>query len=901
MKQIVAAILAAMALFACFTDRPLKDDTDTGTAAGAAIPTVIAEPEAGAAAAAEDGAGGKEEAQADTGRTVPFDEWLKAGPLPLPSPAFDEGSDSARAGAFLDAQWLDRKAWPGSGCSGPWLPGTAIEWEAFSPDNGIIEAEEPRDNARARVVFLTAYLEIRKWQKITLKARGNRPFALFVDGEEKARSLVFPGEGKEPAEKTASLPLTLGKHRIVVKSIDLPGGHVPAWSLGAEARGEAGTISLSLSPRRSFTDLFESGNLSSLGSFALSPDGKLLALSLSEKKPGARTQVRDIVFLEMPSGREVDRLSGMGGGSSLAWSPDGKNLAFKSQGKLLRYDPASRTVRTIMEKTGGLGRYVWSPDSRFIYYRQTGSGKEKKDSQYVRLEGAYSRLSDYSETATLQMVSLDGGIRHALTRKGKFAIEGFAVSPDGNSIAFVKRFPVPERPYFATEFRILDLRGGGERLVLTTSFPFENWPANLAWSPDGRKIAFTGPPAQVTKEGKAVDHNYFETDLWVLDVETAALVRLSGSFDDSVVAPLFWSPADGKIYFIAHRRTRKHLARIAADGSGEIELLEQGPAVVSSMAPAADGSAAVFAGSSVENPATLHFADLGDWEEKRVLDPNDAFMKGMQLGPWERWDFVNSRNQALDGFLFYPPGFDAARRYPLVVYFYGGASPEMERFSITYYHWIPANGYMLYVVNPVGAVGYGEAFSDLHVNDWGKLAAADIIEGVEKLLDEKTFIDRKRIAAYGGSYGGFMTLSLITKTDLFKASCSLYGIANLASYWGSGIWGYTYGDTAMAQSFPWNRRDLFVEHSPLFHADKVRSALLLMHGTSDTNVPSVESEQMFTALQVLGKDVAYVRFPGQGHGIAGSRKIYYEHRRMMLEWFDKYLKDQPEAWEERWK
>ncbi|MBU1708093.1 prolyl oligopeptidase family serine peptidase, partial [bacterium] len=120
-------------------------------------------------------------------------------------------------------------------------------------------------------------------------------------------------------------------------------------------------------------------------------------------------------------------------------------------------------------------------------------------------------------------------------------------------------------------------------------------------------------------------------------------------------------------------------------------------------------------------------------------------------------------------------------------------------------------------------------------------------------------------------------------------------------YWGGGIWGYTYGDIALAQSFPWNRRDVFVDKSPLFHADKIKTPLLLLHGIDDVNVPVLESEQMFTALKVQGKEVAYVRFPGEDHGIAGKFENYITHREMMLEWFDKYLKGQPDAWDARYK
>jgi dipeptidyl aminopeptidase/acylaminoacyl peptidase len=198
-------------------------------------------------------------------------------------------------------------------------------------------------------------------------------------------------------------------------------------------------------------------------------------------------------------------------------------------------------------------------------------------------------------------------------------------------------------------------------------------------------------------------------------------------------------------------------------------------------------------------------------------------------------------------------------------------------------------------------VGHTHATSDLHCNDWGLKAGQDIIEGVNKVLKAKPFIDPERIGCYGGSYGGFMTMSLITRTDLFKAACSLYGISNLASYWGGGIWGYTYGDTAMAGRYPWTHPEFFVERSPLYQAHKVKAALLLLHGEADVNVPSLESEQMFTALKVLGKEAAYVRFKGEDHGISGKRSNLLAHRSMILEWFDKHLKGQPEGWDARWK
>jgi dipeptidyl aminopeptidase/acylaminoacyl peptidase len=137
-------------------------------------------------------------------------------------------------------------------------------------------------------------------------------------------------------------------------------------------------------------------------------------------------------------------------------------------------------------------------------------------------------------------------------------------------------------------------------------------------------------------------------------------------------------------------------------------------------------------------------------------------------------------------------------------------------------------------------------------------------------------------------------------TDRFAAAVDLFGISNLASYWGDGVWGYTYGDVAGHGSYPWNAPDLYAGNSPLFRADRIHTPLLLLHGMADVNVPTHESEQLYAALQVLDRPVELVLFPGEDHGISGTWTNRVEHRTMMLEWFDRFLKDQPEAWRHRW-
>jgi len=293
---------------------------------------------------------------------------------------------------------------------------------------------------------------------------------------------------------------------------------------------------------------------------------------------------------------------------------------------------------------------------------------------------------------------------------------------------------------------------------------------------------------------------------------------------------------------------------------------------------------------------------LLDREEARpreIHDPNEEFLSRLRLVEPEDFRFLNKTGVRIDGWL-YKPLDPPEGKLPLIVYYYGGATATPEACYWTH-QYLCAQGYALYVVNPRGAGEYGRRFADSHVNDWGARATGDIIEGVERLLETHPELDRKRVGCWGGSYGGFTTMDLVSRTDLFAAAVSLYGISNLASYWGGGTWGWTYGDMAMARNFPWNNPEFFLRRSPLFRADKIRTPLLLLHGLADVNVPALESDQMFTALKVLGRTVEYVAFAGEDHGISGSRKSRTEHRVMMLEWFDRFLRDQPEAWRARWK
>ncbi len=275
--------------------------------------------------------------------------------------------------------------------------------------------------------------------------------------------------------------------------------------------------------------------------------------------------------------------------------------------------------------------------------------------------------------------------------------------------------------------------------------------------------------------------------------------------------------------------------------------------------------------------------------------------KDVSFGKCKDWDFISKAKRVIKGRLYYPPNFDKNKKYPCIVYYYGGTSPVTREFGGRYpKNWYASHGYIVYVLQPTGAIGFGQKASSAHVNDWGKITSEEIIEGIGKLVKEHKYIDAKKIGSMGASYGGFLTQYLATQTDTIAAFISHAGISDLSSYWGVGEWGYLYSGIASAESFPWNRKDLYIGHSPLYMVDRIKNPILLLHGDSDNNVPPGESYQMYAALKLAGKEASLITFKGQKHFILEYTKRL-RWMRTIIAWFDKWLKDEPEHWNEMYK
>jgi dipeptidyl aminopeptidase/acylaminoacyl peptidase len=454
-----------------------------------------------------------------------------------------------------------------------------------------------------------------------------------------------------------------------------------------------------------------------------------------------------------------------------------------------------------------------------------------------------------------------------------------------------------------TEIRSIDLATTADTLMAVMPAGWESRPRALTVSPDGSQLAFIGPPEQVV-EGRA-GRNILQTAVWLLDLSTGEMTKISGDSSYAFTLRgsdrLVWAD-DDRLLAAVTDRTGSGLAEVVRDADGRWQVARLsgvGDDVAESIAIAAAGTRAAAVLSNPVRPRRLELLDLAGGSAVMLEEPNRILQDTWVLAPVADASFVGPSGDTIDAWWLEPTETFDDGKTPLVVYYYGGGTPRMRTFSFDF-QFFAANGYAVLVLTPRGALGFEPSFADSHVNDWGPRSSADILAGVDAFLEAHPEIDEERIGIYGGSYGGFMTAYLLTVTDRFAAAVDLFGISNLASYWGDGAWGYTYGDVAGYGSFPWNAPEIYAGNSPLFRADKITTPLLLLHGMADANVPTHESEQLYAALQVLDRPTELVLFPDEDHGISGTWTNRVDHRTMMLEWFDLHLRGQPEAWQYRW-
>ncbi|MDE6533304.1 MAG: prolyl oligopeptidase family serine peptidase [Muribaculaceae bacterium] len=693
-------------------------------------------------------------------------------------------------------------------------------------------------------------------------------------------------------KKTDSNKLTLrpATHNIAIRYISTPGSCGDSLKVELRNDGNAG-LALRTDGKRRFTldDVLHGSRITSA---SISPDGKyMIAAYVTTRRGGASSQIYKVVGLT--DGTSVAQTS-----NPIRWLPTGSRYYFTRDnvdGRELVAIDASTGVENVVAQV--LPDNAWptvTPDEKSVILVSSQEGRKEDSGVYQVLEPE-DRQPGWRNRSSISVLDIASGVVRPLTF-GNCNVYLNDISDDSGKILFsTTKSRLDRRPTTVMSLYSLDIK----TMSVDTIVVSDGFIGQAKFSPDAGKVIVAGSPEALGGIGKNLPEgripSMVDNQLFLIDIASGDIRPLTRDFNPSV-SGFSWSRADGMVYFNAEDRDKVNLFRLDP-ASGKTTRINVPEENVGGFSVADNGRTMIWYGESASSPLSLYSLDTKTLKSRLIDRPKAERLENVQLGKCEAWDFVNSRGDSICGRFYLPPDFDPSKKYPLIVNYYGGCSPTSRNFESRYPHnAYAAQGYVVYVIQPSGATGFGQEFSSRHVNTAGEGVAQDIIEGTKKFCRQHPYVDDKKIGCIGASYGGFMTQYLQTVTDIFAAAISHAGISDHTSYWGEGYWGYSYSEVSMAESYPWSNPDLFVKQSPLYNADKIHTPLLFLHGDKDNNVPVGESIQMFTALKLLNRPTAFVAVADQDHHILDfDKRIKWQDT--IFAWFARYLKDDPTWWE----
>ena len=625
----------------------------------------------------------------------------------------------------------------------------------------------------------------------------------------------------------------------------------------------------------------------------LSADGQFVCVSYQTTDRGGNTrwnyELRDV-----KSGRLISQPS-----RNPRWMP--KSIAWLEEEKegshrvLYKVDPKTG-VRTRFAYDIPEGSYTVAPTEDYLVFTLEEEGP-KEDKEVFEILEMDDRQPGWRKRNYLAKYDIKTGITQRITfgNKGEYLYD---ISQDGSKLLVISnRSRLTKRPTTVSDVFVMD----AQTLKVDTLLSGAEFLGSGSFSPDGSQILFVGNPEAFNRIGcqlpAEVTPSMTENELFLFDIASKQVKPLTKDFDPSI-NDVDWSWTDGQIYFSAEDRDYVNMF-VLNPKTGNVAKLPVKGDYTYRFNMAAHAPVLAYLSYKTMEPASAYVATIKNakFNAHSIIFNGKEALGDAEIGTCQDWNFTNSKGDTVYGRLYLPKDFDATKKYPMIVYYYGGCSPVSRYFESPYapQYW-NSLGYVAYILEPSGATGFGQEWASRHVNTAGRGPAEDIIEGTKKICEAHPFINKDKIGCMGASYGGFMTQYLQTQTDIFAAAVSHAGIANHTSYWGEGYWGYNYSEVSMANSYPWSHRQLYVDQSPLFNADKIHTPLLLLHGNADTNVPLIESLQMFTALKLLGREVSLVEVEGENHHILDySKKEKWLATQMA--WFQKWLKDDPTWWD----
>ena len=718
-------------------------------------------------------------------------------------------------------------------------------------------------------------IETTRYSQGTLTIKGIENAQLFIDAK------LQKGDNH-----TYSLSLTNGSHSVIVVAQQVANWNNVSLDFEPQADTDNITINTSTTKRLSAEQLFDAHTISGL---SLAPDAKQYVTSTRSYSNKTANQANVVTELKNSQNQTLYRFEGQQP-SNMVWSPNNQFLVYMLGSELKQLNRKNLSIKTLARELEGASNFNFYNNNSLIFsWSKTPEDNNSLTKHYKGLQDRWSYARNVSQ---LYMLDTNSGLTKALSQ-GPISHSFEDANTNRGKVLMSRQVMVMQATtHPETELVELDLQSNK-----ITSFgkfktfnhaKYANKDVYVVAGPDFKNGAGRALP-------KGMLANNYDGQLYLLSDNGKNVKALSKQFDPAIGELHVLDNGDALIKVTEQDTQPLYLYDLSKQ---RFKKLNTGLDIVEQFSYSHERNPQVLlSGTTASTPQQLKRLNISKNKTDLIWDSKPLAYANTQIPTLEEFNFTNKDGVEITGRVYLPTNLDKTKKHPALVYYYGGTSPVTRGFTGRYpFNLWAANGYVVYVLQPTGATGFGQTFSAQHVNAWGDYTASDIMQGTHAFLKKYDFVDSKKVGNLGASYGGFMTMLLATKTDMFSASIAHAGISNLTSYWGEGWWGYLYSGEASKNSFPWNNASLYSDHSPVFHADKVTTPLLLLHGDSDTNVPVGESLTMYTALKLLNKDVELIEYKGADHQIF-ARDKRFDWWNTMLAYFDKQLKGEPQWWD----
>jgi|HubBroStandDraft_1064217.scaffolds.fasta_scaffold00049_50 dipeptidyl aminopeptidase/acylaminoacyl peptidase len=640
--------------------------------------------------------------------------------------------------------------------------------------------------------------------------------------------------------------------------------------------------------------------LRSVGSAALSPDGRYIAYTIAMRDRPGRTYSQ-LWVMDLSTEKSV-RLGGDKPASGPLWSGDSKWIAFHgSDGDnhglwIAHADGSGATYLAALAGTNSplpdTGKEVaWSPDGRQIAFVSStpgegaaeASGDPRVITRYLYKPDAGEGLTRFNDNQRLHIFVIDIASKQVrqLTQ-GNYDEHSIDWSPDGKQLVFASNREPNQDEFFNYDLFTLQFADNSiHRLTATEYCEYDP-----RWSPDGKSIVYLGTRRGLTDRETTME----DTHVWIMNADGSNRREIgNASVIDNRQGVPQWAPDGSAVYFTVQERGSNHFVRLPISG-GQPEYIVKDVGAVGGWSVGKNGAVA-YAFTTPHDAAELYFKS-GSAASRKLTDLNQELLAGKSIAEVESFTFVSNDNRfEVEAFLTKPIGpldMTAASKHPLIVVIHGGPHGQNGpgfNFKNQVY---AAHGYAVLNVNYRGSTGYGQKFADAVFGDQDGNEGQDVLYGVSAAARRYLWIDRERMGIEGVSYGGQLTDWLITQTNEFKAAIPTAGIANLISY-NYMTYYNQYEEMEFGQFLhQGNLMDVAWERSALKHVAAAHTPTLIIHGENDNDVPIAEAEQFFVALKDVGVETVFLRYPREGHGLSEVRHQIDAADRSIA-WYEKHF------------